>query len=98
MNLAKAFKKQAEDDSRAHVNDFESAVASRQAALTRILEDQVNMLYEALLILQMNSLLIHVDHGKRSVWGSPRLKCCLCIMEGRWNRRRLHLHRFLHNL
>lgn len=54
MNLAKAFKQQAEDDSRAHVKDFESAVASRQAALAKILEDQVNMLYEALLILQMN--------------------------------------------
>lgn len=54
MNLAKAFKKQAEDDSKAHVNNFESAVASRQVALTRFLEDQVDMMYEGFSILKRN--------------------------------------------
>ncbi|KAI4225652.1 MAG: hypothetical protein LQ349_007027 [Xanthoria aureola] len=54
MKLAKAFKKQAEDDSKAHIKDFESAVASRQDALTSFLEDQVDMMYDGVPIVKMN--------------------------------------------
>ncbi|KAL8674710.1 MAG: hypothetical protein Q9168_000868 [Polycauliona sp. 1 TL-2023] len=54
MNLAKAFKRQAEDDSKAHISNFESVVASTQDALTRLLGGQAEMLYEGLLISNAN--------------------------------------------
>ncbi|KAL8767422.1 MAG: hypothetical protein Q9209_006070 [Squamulea sp. 1 TL-2023] len=56
MNLAKAFKKQAEGESKAHMDDFESMVASRQDALTRLLEEKATTMYEFSLGTKMHSI------------------------------------------
>ncbi|KAL8788081.1 MAG: hypothetical protein Q9213_001839 [Squamulea squamosa] len=53
MNLAKAFKKQAEGESKAHMDGFESMVASRQDALTRILEEKATTMYQCSPSLKM---------------------------------------------
>ncbi|KAL8678795.1 MAG: hypothetical protein Q9186_004876 [Xanthomendoza sp. 1 TL-2023] len=46
MNLAKAFKKQAGDESKAHIDHFESTVNSRQDSLASLLEEQVHVITE----------------------------------------------------
>ncbi|KAL8796746.1 MAG: hypothetical protein Q9182_007311 [Xanthomendoza sp. 2 TL-2023] len=46
MGLAKAFKKQSEDESRAHIDKFESTLDLRRVALASLLEEQAHVMYE----------------------------------------------------
>lgn len=45
MEVAKASKKQAADESRAHVENFESMVATQQAGLGAVLEMEIGKMY-----------------------------------------------------
>ncbi|CAL8580298.1 hypothetical protein XPA_006026 [Xanthoria parietina] len=75
MKLAKAFKKQAEDDSKAHIKNFESAVASRQDALTSFLEDQVDMITRQgkRLRTAMVDVMFRKDAGREKTTPAPYL-------------------------
>ena len=56
MNLVKAFKKQADDETKAHVARFESSMAFRKDTLTKFLDEKAGTMYEDLLILKTNQM------------------------------------------